>query len=77
VLDADPEIIIPYRLNTAGTDVLLWDVTYLDAAHFEIWAINDQGRRSDSDPNTEGNQPVPFDLKAAPPPLSGYRIIVE
>jgi hypothetical protein len=68
-LNSDPEVIVPYRLNAAADAVLGWNITDLDTAHFEIWAINSQGRRSATS--------APFELKPAPSASAGHRIIQE
>ncbi len=68
IVDSDPEVIVPYLVNLTLNVIILWDITALDTAHFEIYAINSQGRRSAS---------APFDLRAAPLPPSGFRIIPE
>ncbi len=69
IVDSQPEVIIPYALNQAQDVVLLWDITALVSVHFEVFAINSQGRRTLTS--------SPFDLKARPLLSSGYRIIVE
>ena len=69
IVDSQPEVIVAYQLNTAGDAVLIWDIENLTAAHFEVFAINSQGRRSQTS--------SPFDLRAKPLPLSGFRIVPE
>jgi len=68
VMNGGDETLVPYTLNSTAEYVLLWDVSNITTAQFEISAVNDQGRRSSA---------TPFVLKAAPSPSSGYRLIKD
>ena len=67
IVDSQPEVIVPYQLNTAADAVLLWDITSMSNAHFSVYAINSQDRRS--------AVPSPFDLLAAPSGPGGVKIV--
>jgi len=69
IVDSQPEVIVAYQLNTAADTVLIWDIENLDTAHFEIFAINSQGRRSQT--------AAPFDLRAKPLAPGPFRIVPE
>jgi hypothetical protein len=68
IVDSQPEVIVPYRANSAGDAVLLWDITNITNANFAVYAINSQGRRS--------AVPTPFGLLAAPSGPSGAKIVL-
>ena len=69
VVDGAPEVIVPRALSVEGTHVLFWDISAMDTAHFEIWAIDDHGRRSVVS--------APFDLRPAPSVPMRFRIVLE
>lgn len=61
-------VFVPFQLSLSGNDSLLWNITGIDSATFEIQAINDQGRKSDF---------IPFVLNPKPKDASGFRTIEE
>ena len=64
-IDGQPEVIVPYEEHQGY--VKLMDVTGVDTATINVWAINSQGRRSD----VTG----PFVLLSKPLPPAGPRIV--
>jgi len=58
VIDSQPEVIVPINVSTQHNAVLLYDVTALNTANFEVFSINNQGRRSET--------PSPFVLLVKP-----------
>ena len=69
VVDGQPEVIVERQLSRNGRYVLFWNVTDIETAQFEIWAIDAQGRRS--------KDSAPFELLAGPIVQSDFKIIVE
>ncbi len=57
--------------------VKILDISEINNAQLSIWAEDNQGRWSDADPETEGYQPVPFELLAKPSVPSRLRIIQD
>lgn len=75
---------VPLKLTTnphvecAGKCVILADLSQIaNGTTIELWAVNAQGRVSDADPETEGDQPVPFVLSPKPSAPEGFLIVEE
>ena len=69
VVDDQPEVTVPDRINQAGDAVLLLDIEKIGTATVVVYFVNNQGRRSPAS--------VPFVLKARPSASAGHRIVRE